>query len=61
MTHLVDLAQNEAELRRVIELAPKWKDANRHKQDNDGLGEQWGELVVSEYYIVSLYNRLDCV
>lgn len=47
-THLLDLAQNEDELRRVIELAPKWKDVNRDKKDKGGLGPQWGEMVVSE-------------
>ncbi|KAE9410558.1 hypothetical protein BT96DRAFT_847466 [Gymnopus androsaceus JB14] len=46
-THLLDLAQNEDELRRVIELAPKWKDVNRDKKDKGGLGAQWGEMVVT--------------
>ncbi|KIK58220.1 hypothetical protein GYMLUDRAFT_246256 [Collybiopsis luxurians FD-317 M1] len=47
-THLVDLAQNEEELRQVINLAPKWKDVHRHTRDKGGLEEQWGELVVRQ-------------
>ncbi|KAJ3781113.1 hypothetical protein GGU10DRAFT_367775 [Lentinula aff. detonsa] len=44
---LVDLAQNEEELGKVIALVPKWKDMTRHQLGKGGLEEQWGELVVS--------------
>lgn len=47
-THLVDLAQNEEELKRVVELVPSWKDANRRQKNKGGLEERWGESVVSE-------------
>ncbi|KAJ3980689.1 hypothetical protein F5890DRAFT_1419122, partial [Lentinula detonsa] len=39
---LVDLAQNEEELGRVIALVPKWKDMTRHQLGKGGLEEQWG-------------------
>ncbi|KAF9078315.1 hypothetical protein BDP27DRAFT_3865 [Rhodocollybia butyracea] len=45
-THLVDLAQNEEELKRVVELVPLWKDVNRRQKNKGGLEEQWGESVV---------------
>ncbi|KAJ3821586.1 hypothetical protein F5880DRAFT_1580966 [Lentinula raphanica] len=45
--HLVDLAQNEEELGKVLALVPKWKDMTRHQLGKGGLEEKWGELVVS--------------
>ncbi|KAF5387509.1 hypothetical protein D9757_006534 [Collybiopsis confluens] len=47
-THLVDLAQNEEELQRVVDLAPKWKDVHRSVKDKGGLEKQWGELIVRQ-------------
>ncbi|KAJ3752780.1 hypothetical protein EV360DRAFT_54623 [Lentinula raphanica] len=40
--HLVDLAQNEEELGKVLSLVPKWKDMTRHQLGKGGLEEKWG-------------------